>query len=245
MCVFFASVVHAETNVLRASLGCILRTHIASSASECLGQLSAHDLLKECLPVSFGGTWTGCEPWHVGVNRRLPLPLEPDVTCLIRNTLWFYIHSINAGGGGAAAGPSRAVASGAYPAVAGYAAAAAARGDVHSTEDDTMDDDDDYDYKAGSTSKEIDAKKRTRRERHAVNSRQRRAKEKIEHEVMFQEYLRQKEMNDSLQREQERLQRLLCSANQATTTEEKDNKNNNNAAAAAADDDDDNRQNRL
>jgi hypothetical protein len=219
MCVFFALVVHAETNVLRASLGRILRTHIASSASDCLGQLSAHDLLKECLPVSFGGTWTGCEPWHVGVNRRLSLPLEPDVTCLIRNTLWSYIHSINAGGGGgAAAGPTRAVASGVYPAVAGYAAAAAALGDVHTTEDDTMDDDDDYE--AGSTSKEIEARKRTRRKRHAVNARQRRAKEKIEHEVMFQEYLRQKEMNDSLQREQERLQRLLCSANHATTTEE-------------------------
>jgi hypothetical protein len=226
---FFWLVVQVETNNLRASLGSFVKQHIASSTSDCLGKLAAYDLLKEHLPVSFGGTWTGCEPWHVGVNRRLPLPIVPDVTCLIRNTLWYYTHSTQAGSGAGSRTAS-------YPAVAGYAAAAAAGAGGHlHTDDDSMADEGARPY---SSSKEDEAKKRTRRERHAVNSRQRRAKEKIEHEVMFQEYLRQKEMNDALRGEQVRLERLVQTANQVSTTETDNSNNNNND-----DDNNDNTQN--
>lgn len=74
--------------------------HLATSHSECLAKLSAYGLSRHGLPIaSCGGTWSGdsCEPWRTGGGscENYIQPLDPDLNCLVRNTLWTYNQSVS------------------------------------------------------------------------------------------------------------------------------------------------------
>jgi hypothetical protein len=195
---------------LRECFGQHLCFHVASSDDDCLGRLSAHDLVKDCLPVIFGGSWTGCSPWRPGYNSQLHLNIEPDPKCLIRNTLWYYIHSrqppaaVDAAGavgqnrdGGSNTQLVRVVRKKRSPAASAAAdPPAAAGGDVDddAEEETTMD------------------KKAKIRVQHKIDSRKRRARLKIEEEVFLEQYWKQRNMNEALKAEQQRLEELVQAA---------------------------------
>jgi Basic region leucine zipper len=71
---------------------------VAYSDRDCLDKLVSHGLSADRLPVSFGGTWTGCQPWRTGVDTDHVLPpIDPDLPCLVRNALWSYNQTLSRG----------------------------------------------------------------------------------------------------------------------------------------------------
>jgi hypothetical protein len=220
---------------LRECFGKQLCFHVASSDDDCIGRLSAHDLSKDCLPVIFGGSWAdGCSSWRPGYNSQLHLNIEPDPKCLIRNTLWYYVHShqpaaatavvtttatadkvkLRAGNntGASSAVAKQLVRNGPlkkriHLAVAASVPAAAAvapqpNGAVVAAEGKG---------KVMNKTEKI-------RVQHKIDSRKRRARLKIEEEVFMEQYWKQRNMNESLKAEQQRLEELVQAAKAAVTT---------------------------
>jgi hypothetical protein len=210
---FFLVVVAQQQDGLRECFGSLLCFHIASSDDDCIGRLSAHDLAKDCLPVIFGGSWTasGGSPWKPGYNSQLHLNIEPDPRCLIRNTLWYYIHSHQP----SPQTPGIAAASSAENGRAGNKSASTELVRVRNGRKKRSPVDD-SDAQAEPEKDEVktptDKKKAKIRVQHKIDSRKRRARLKIEEEVFMEQYWRQRNLNDSLKAEMLRLEGLVQAA---------------------------------
>jgi hypothetical protein len=208
-------VVAQQQDGLRECFGRLLCFHVASSDHDCIGRLSAHDLAKDCLPVIFGGSWTagGCgggSPWKPGYNSQLHLNIEPDPRCLIRNTLWYYIHSHQPSHPTPSAENGEACNKFVATKLVRVRNGRKKRSPVEvTTNDDAPQQQEEEEEK---TPTDNNCKKAKIRAQHKIDSRKRRARLKIEEEVFMEHYWKQRHLNDSLKAEMMRLEGLVQAA---------------------------------
>lgn len=67
--------------------------HVVNSEEDVLQRLQQHNLSREGLPPTFGGTWSGFDEWLVSEKCTLDRSLHLDA--LVRNTLWAYSEKVS------------------------------------------------------------------------------------------------------------------------------------------------------
>jgi hypothetical protein len=202
--------------------------HVAYSRVDCLDKLFSYGLSDVHLPVSFGGTWTGCQPWRTGVDSEHVLPpVDPDLPCLVRNALWSYSQTLSRGSS------SSASFQGHHASLndAGLSPQSTKRTDNKrsSFKADSGSGPDKPKNSAATMGNLTEEEKLKKRQKNQEYAQRKRGKEKIEIEVLQDQCLKLNRENALLCHEQNRLQQLVQTANGIVHSYE-----NNNTSVAAS-----------
>jgi hypothetical protein len=204
ICVLSREAVSMAVDRLGHYFGQYTMLHVAYSSRDCLDKLSSHGLSDDRLPVSFGGTWAGCQPWSTCADSEHVLgPVNPNLPCLVRNALWSYSQTLSLGSS----------ISSSFQDSASFSNEGLSSQATEMMADNKQSSQAIHKKSAASKGVMTEEEKTKKRKKNQEYAQRKRGKEKIEVEVLQGQCLELNRENASLCQEKIRLQQLVQAAN--------------------------------